>query len=255
MKKMNLTRSLLAACSIVALSAVMYGCGGGGGDPAPVDETDMETRPAPEPMDVANPDGLMYLSNDMMPSAGELMIPAGGSSTSGGVTYSCAAGGDDCTVTIADDGSATSLGGMVTASLTTEAQDDVDEAKTSAMLMARDRVIGESVALQGSNIVTLGTAPAPGLDMADFTVSRAPNGDAEVKVTGFSPGEMAAPTAGDFAGFHLVQENRHDTGLLFVYTDIDAPMRAPFYDVDTDGDGDVNPDSGVYGGQPLRQYE
>ena len=32
MKKTNLTRSLLAACSIVALSAVMYGCVGGGGD-------------------------------------------------------------------------------------------------------------------------------------------------------------------------------------------------------------------------------
>ena len=34
MKKTKLTRSLLAACSIVALSAVMYGCIGGGDDPA-----------------------------------------------------------------------------------------------------------------------------------------------------------------------------------------------------------------------------
>ena len=33
MKKTKLTRSLLAACSIVALSAVMYGCVGGGDDP------------------------------------------------------------------------------------------------------------------------------------------------------------------------------------------------------------------------------
>ena len=30
MKKTKLTRSLLAACSIVALSAVMYGCTSGG---------------------------------------------------------------------------------------------------------------------------------------------------------------------------------------------------------------------------------
>ena len=30
MKKTKLTRSLLAACSIVALSAVMYGCTGDG---------------------------------------------------------------------------------------------------------------------------------------------------------------------------------------------------------------------------------
>ena len=37
MKKSKVTRSLLAACSIVALSAVMYGCvHNGGGDPAPM---------------------------------------------------------------------------------------------------------------------------------------------------------------------------------------------------------------------------
>ena len=50
MKKTNLTRKLLAACSIVALSAVMYGCVHGGDDPAPIDETDMEMpEPMPEP--------------------------------------------------------------------------------------------------------------------------------------------------------------------------------------------------------------
>ena len=53
MKKTKLTRSLLAACSIVALSAVMYGCIGGGDDPA-TDETDMEQPTEPteptEPM-------------------------------------------------------------------------------------------------------------------------------------------------------------------------------------------------------------
>ena len=36
MKKTKLTRSLLAACSIVALTAVMYGCvHSGDDDPAP----------------------------------------------------------------------------------------------------------------------------------------------------------------------------------------------------------------------------
>ena len=44
MNKRKLTRSLMAACSIVAITAVMYGCGGGGGDAeAPAtDMSDME---------------------------------------------------------------------------------------------------------------------------------------------------------------------------------------------------------------------
>ena len=44
MKKTKLTRSLMAACSIVALSAVMYGCvHSGGDDSVPADDmTDME---------------------------------------------------------------------------------------------------------------------------------------------------------------------------------------------------------------------
>ena len=44
MKKTKLTRSLMAACSIVALSAVMYGCVHSGSD-APAEP------PPPPPMD------------------------------------------------------------------------------------------------------------------------------------------------------------------------------------------------------------
>jgi len=44
MKQAKLTRSLLAACSIVALSAAMYGCGGGGGQAT--------TPPVPDPIQV-----------------------------------------------------------------------------------------------------------------------------------------------------------------------------------------------------------
>ena len=56
MKKTKLTRSLLAACSIVALSAVMYGCVHNGGDDAPATDTSGTPDPAPEdpaaPVDV-----------------------------------------------------------------------------------------------------------------------------------------------------------------------------------------------------------
>ena len=50
MKKTKLTRSLLAACSIVALTAVMYGCvHDGGSDPEPMVEPMPEPMPEPEP--------------------------------------------------------------------------------------------------------------------------------------------------------------------------------------------------------------
>ena len=50
MKKTKLTRSLMAAVSIVALSAVMYGCvHNGGDDPEPMVEPMPEPMPEPEP--------------------------------------------------------------------------------------------------------------------------------------------------------------------------------------------------------------
>ena len=50
MKKTKLTRSLLAAVSIVALSAVMYGCvHDGGSDPEPVVEPMPDPEPEPDP--------------------------------------------------------------------------------------------------------------------------------------------------------------------------------------------------------------
>ena len=53
MKKTKLTRSLLAACSIVALTAVMYGCAhDGGSDPEPVVEPMPEPMPDPGPTDL-----------------------------------------------------------------------------------------------------------------------------------------------------------------------------------------------------------
>ncbi len=53
MKKTKLTRSLLAACSIVALTAVMYGCvHDGGDDPEPVVEETPTPTPDPGPTDL-----------------------------------------------------------------------------------------------------------------------------------------------------------------------------------------------------------
>ena len=58
MKKTKLTRSLLAACSIVALSAVMYGCVHNGGDDAPATDMSETPEPMPEPMPDPGPTDL-----------------------------------------------------------------------------------------------------------------------------------------------------------------------------------------------------
>ena len=53
MKKMKLTRSLMAAVSIVALSAVMYGCVHDGGSDTTTDDTDMDMMPEPTAYETA----------------------------------------------------------------------------------------------------------------------------------------------------------------------------------------------------------
>ncbi len=103
MTKTKLTRTFLAACSAVALSAVVYGCGGGGGpgaEPKPplgVDFSGVAAGYAVEP--------------------GTYKIKAGETLTVGDVTFSCAPGGVGCTLTVAADGTATyaAEGGKVTA--------------------------------------------------------------------------------------------------------------------------------------------
>ena len=58
---------------------------------------------------------VVAMPEDTPAMAGNADIDAGESATIGYVTYSCAAGGADCTVTVNADGVAVSTGGMVTA--------------------------------------------------------------------------------------------------------------------------------------------
>ena len=94
----------LTACVALALA----GCGGGG-------STMTDATPLPMPIPVSLTDVTTDGEGYMAPEAGSIEIAAGGSATSGDVTFICTAGGDDCTVTVTDDGTITSTGGMVTA--------------------------------------------------------------------------------------------------------------------------------------------
>ena len=241
MKKSKVTRSLLAAVSIVALTAVMYGCvhsddddpvtgmeddmmpGDGDGDG---DGDDME----PTPEAVMLPADLMYLGADDMPMAGETMIAAGRSHTSGGVEFTCAAGGDDCVLTVDANGMATSTGGTVTTALTEAAMERVSDAKIDH----RDRIIGLDRALEGaSNLGLTGTA---GLDEDEITISRAAGAMARVTSTGYSASDDTILDNGGWAGTLLERSVTGATQYLAVYTDIAAPTRVQFYNFDDDED-------------------
>ena len=88
MKKTKLTRSLMAACSIVALSAVMYGCVHSGDSETAMDDP-------PPPMQLTLPDGHQLMAADQ-----PLVIQPGGSATVGRTTVTCPEGGEACTINL-----------------------------------------------------------------------------------------------------------------------------------------------------------
>ena len=104
----SLIPRMMTAVSIVAFALAVGGCGGGSSSTKPV-------APVPTPMTVSmtmvTEDGAGY----MAPDAGEFTIAAGETMTRGSVTFTCAAGGEDCMVMVAADGTVASTGGMVTA--------------------------------------------------------------------------------------------------------------------------------------------
>ena len=112
MKKTKLTRSLLAACSIVALSVVLSGClhGGGGDDDDEMDTGGMEMPdpppPPPSPMAASGSITLDATAQAallaVLPDSGSsdtIQIEAGGTAEREGVTFSCDSA-YDCTVTV-----------------------------------------------------------------------------------------------------------------------------------------------------------
>ncbi|MDE0374048.1 MAG: hypothetical protein OXI73_16110, partial [Rhodospirillales bacterium] len=96
---------LVAMLAAAALSVAACSGGGssqtGGPDPMPVE-------PVPVNVSLAGvTPGYMALD------AGTFDITAGGSMDHGDVTFACAAGGDDCSVTVAAGGAVTAVGGTV----------------------------------------------------------------------------------------------------------------------------------------------
>ena len=95
-------KRLLTATTAVAASALLLaGCGGGGS---------VSMMDPPAQVDLSN-----VTAGYTSLTAGTITIAAGEMQDHGDVTFTCAASGDDCVVTVAADGTVTSTGGMVSA--------------------------------------------------------------------------------------------------------------------------------------------
>ncbi len=89
----------LAGCGGSSDSGNGNGGGGGGNDPTDVSLSSVTTTD----------------DEYVAPSAGTYPIAAGGTTTQGSITFSCASGGEACSVVVAANGDITSTGGTVTA--------------------------------------------------------------------------------------------------------------------------------------------
>ena len=138
----TLTRKLSVVCLTVVLSFLVYGCGGSSKQAL---ITDVSTE---------------MVTAGLTPDAGTYTIQPGGTATAGDVTFACPEEGSSCEVTVADDGTVTSTGGMATAMTSASAaarlaaieaarvaEEERDAANAAAMLAEELRLAAEAAAM------------------------------------------------------------------------------------------------------------
>ena len=145
MKKTKLTRSLLAACSIVALSAVMYGCVHNGGDDAPATDMSGTPDPVPEPTPDPGPTDL----DETQAAAAAAATAAMTASTSAAASASSAAAATATLATLQTgaDSNAAEMGGNEhadAASYAAKAAADAAAAAAAASAAAAAATTGEA---------------------------------------------------------------------------------------------------------------
>ena len=170
---------ITAFASAAVLALGLYGCGGGGDD-------GMVSQMAPEDVDLSD------VTAGFMAGADTLEIDAGQSVTHGDIEFSCAAGGDDCTVMVMVDANgavtAASTGGTVTAMNSAEYQSAitpmiVDLATVTAGFMAAAGIVAVEAG-QSEEHGDLAFACAAGGRDCEITVAVDANGAITATSTG-----------------------------------------------------------------------
>ena len=247
------TRKMQLALSAgaLALSLALAGCGGGGSS-GPAKKM-MPDPPMPVSLTAVTTDGVDYVPPTTTPDGDPLMIKAGMETDSGSVTFACEAGGADCEVMVADDGSVTSTGGMVTAmnsaafqTALNKAKEEAEEAEKARIAAATKAALTKADAIKAEAALTTNDGPGGEGARTDHTVAIARGNDGTtvtITVDGAqsadpkfekagddltsstNPGQMLTRTmAADGAG-NVVQE------VAVVFTDIGAPTPTPFAEV------------------------
>ena len=213
---------LIAALAAAALSVTA--CSGGG--------SSTTGTPTPTPTSVSLADvtpGYTALA------VGTFDIPAGGSRDDGDVTFTCATGGDDCTVTVAAGGTVTATGGTVTAmnSLAYQARLDAAVAATTKAAMTKESAIAAEAAQTaddgpGGTDASNDHAIAITRDRAGTTVTITVDGAAAD-----DPAFVQAMNLGDGRTMHVRTMPADANGsvaeeVMVVGTDIEAPTATPF---------------------------
>ncbi len=222
---------LIATIAAAALSVAACSGGGssttGGPDPMPV-----EPVPVNVSLSGVTP-GYMALAADT------LDIPADGSMDHGDVTFTCAAGGEDCEVTVAAGGTVTATGGTVTAMNSPGYQARIDAAVAAKVAAMTKAAMTKELAIAVEAAQTADDGPG-GADAATdhvITITRDRAGTTvAIAVDGAAANDPKFMQSTDLGGgrtMHVRTMPADGNGnvteeVVDVSTDIEAPTATPF---------------------------
>jgi hypothetical protein len=222
---------LIATLAAAALSVTA--CSGGGGSSTTGDPDPMPMEPVPVDVSLADvTPGYMALAADT------LDISAGGSMDHGDVTFTCAAGGDNCMVTVAADGTVTATGGTVTAMNSPAYQARLDAAAARVAAATKAAMTKESaIAAEAAQTVDDGPGGADAATDHAITITHDGTGTTvTITVVGAAADDPKFMQTMDLGGgrtMHVRTMPADGDGnvaaeVMVVSTDIEAPTATAF---------------------------
>ncbi|MCY4429818.1 MAG: hypothetical protein OXC11_05415 [Rhodospirillales bacterium] len=222
---------LIATIAAAALSVAA--CSGGGASTTEVPDP-MPVEPVPVNVSLAGvTPGYMALAADT------LDIPADGSMDHGDVTFTCAAGGEDCEVTVAAGGTVTATGGTVTAMNSPGYQARIDAAVAARVAAVTKAAMTKesAIAVEAAQTADDGPGGADATDDHVITIARDRAGTTvAIAVDGAAANDPKFMQSTDLGGgrtMHVRTMPADSNGnvteeVMDVSTDIEAPTATPF---------------------------